>query len=508
MADRTGRAGGSVTTLLVAAALRLEARALRRGLPREAVLRTGMGPARSKRAVPAIVSRQPRAFAVAGFGGALTDDVAPGDVVVATEVRAADSVRACPSAPLLAAALRAAGLTVHTGPIQSADHVVHGAERAELAKAGAIAVDMESAFLAEAAGDGPLAVVRVIVDTPGKPLVSPATVSGGFAAYQVLGKVGPVLAAWASAARDRKILLAGPRSFCAGVERAIDIVDKLLVERDGPVYVRKQIVHNKKVVEELEERGAVFVEELDEVPEGATVVFSAHGVAPSVREEASTKQLDVVDATCPLVGKVHAEAKRFAKQGNTILFIGHAGHEETEGTLGEEPEHTILVEEPSDVDSIRVPDPRRVSYLMQTTLAADEAESVLGALRTKFPDLTGPNSDDICYATTNRQLAVRGVAGDSDLVLVVGSANSSNSLRLVEVAKREGTAAYLVDGVEQVDLGWLRDADTIGLSAGASAPHKLVDELVAALGGLGRLEVTERAVTRETVRFTLPKEVR
>jgi 4-hydroxy-3-methylbut-2-enyl diphosphate reductase len=227
-----------------------------------------------------------------------------------------------------------------------------------------------------------------------------------------------------------------------------------------------------------------------------------------VRADAVTKQLDVVDATCPLVGKVHAEAKRFAKQGNTILFIGHAGHEETEGTLGEEPASTILVEGPADVDNIKVPDPRKVSYLMQTTLAADEAEGVLGALRTRFPQLNGPGSDDICYATTNRQLAVRGVADDADLVLVVGSANSSNSRRLVEVAEREGTAAYLVDGVDNVDLGWLRDAHTIGLSAGASAPHKLVDELVTALSGLGRLEVTERAVTTETVRFTLPKEVR
>ncbi|HEY2696224.1 MAG TPA: 4-hydroxy-3-methylbut-2-enyl diphosphate reductase [Pseudonocardiaceae bacterium] len=494
--------------LLVAAALGLEARALRRGLPRDVVLRTGMGPARSKRAVPTLQSRQAKAFAVAGFGGALTNDLAPGDVVVATEVRTGDTVRACPSAPLLATALRAAGLTVHTGPIRSADHVVHGAERAELASSGALAVDMESAFLAEAAGDGPLAVVRVIVDTPGKPLLSPATLTGGYTAYQALAKVGPVLHAWASVTGDRKIVLAGPRSFCAGVERAIDIVDKLLVDRDGPVYVRKEIVHNKKVVEELEERGAVFVEELDEVPDGATVVFSAHGVAPSVRAEAVTKQLDVIDATCPLVAKVHSEAKRFARQGNTVLFIGHAGHEETEGTLGEEPASTILVEEPSDVDSIQVPDPRKVSYLMQTTLAADEAEGVLDALRTKFPDLNGPNSDDICYATTNRQLAVRGVADGADLVLVVGSANSSNSRRLVEVAERDGTAAYLVDGVEHVDLGWLRDAHTIGLSAGASAPHKLVDELVTALGGLGRLEVTERTVTTETIRFTLPKEVR
>jgi 4-hydroxy-3-methylbut-2-enyl diphosphate reductase len=230
--------------LLVAAPLRLEAMALRRGLPRDAVLRTGMGPARSARSVPALTSRQPNALAIAGFGGALTDDVAPGDVVVATEVRTADTVRTCPSAPLLAAALRATGLTVHTGPIHSSDHIVHGAQRAELASAGALAVDMESAFLAEAAGDGPLAVIRVVVDTPSKPLISPATVSGGFTAYKALAAIGPALQAWARATGDRRILLAGPRSFCAGVERAIDIVDKLLVDRDGPVYVRKQIVHN------------------------------------------------------------------------------------------------------------------------------------------------------------------------------------------------------------------------------------------------------------------------
>jgi 4-hydroxy-3-methylbut-2-enyl diphosphate reductase len=216
----------------------------------------------------------------------------------------------------------------------------------------------------------------------------------------------------------------------------------------------------------------------------------------------------VIDATCPLVTKVHHEAGRFAKQGNTILFIGHAGHEETEGTLGEEPDHTILVEHESDVDTLQVPDPSRVAYLMQTTLAADEADGIVTALRRKFPAMGGPNSDDICYATTNRQLAVRGIAGGADLVLVVGSANSSNSQRLVEVAQRDGVAAHLVDGVRDVDLDWLAGVATIGISAGASAPAVLVDELVAALRGLGRLEITEHPVTTETIRFTLPKEVR
>lgn len=494
--------------LLVAAPMRWEAATLRRGLPPDVVVRTGMGRARSATAVARLRRERPAALAVAGFGGALTDDLAPGDVVVATEVRDGSTVVPCPSAPLLAGALRAQGLTVHTGPIHTADHVVHGLGRTALAATGALAADMESAYLAPAADGRPFAVVRVVVDTPGRPLVHPGTLGAGVRATAVLARVGPALAAWAAAVGDRTVLLAGPRSFCAGVERAIDVVARLLDTRPAPIYVRKQIVHNAIVVADLERRGAVFVEELDEVPDGATVVFSAHGVAPSVRAEAADRGLDVVDATCPLVGKVHSEARRFAKQGNTILFIGHADHEETEGTLGEEPDHTILVQEESDVDSISVPDPDRVSYLMQTTLAADEAEGIVTALRRRFPALHGPHSDDICYATTNRQRAVRGVAGAAELVLVVGSTNSSNSRRLVEVARREGARAHLVDEVGEVQLDWLAGVHTIGVSAGASAPPELVAELVAAIGGLGRLDVSERTVTTETVRFTLPKEVR
>lgn len=494
--------------LVVAAPLRLEALAVARGLPEGTVVRTGMGPARSRKAVRALRARRPSALAVAGFGGALTEGPVAGDVVVASEVRSDAGVIACPSAPLLAGALRAAGLTVHIGPVVSVDHVVHGRERAELAATGALAVDMESAMLAPAAGDRPLAVLRVVVDTPDRPLFHPATVGAGVTAASTLARLGPALLAWSAATADREVVLASPRSFCAGVERAIDIVDRLLDTRPKPIYVRKQIVHNAIVVADLERRGAVFVEELDEVPAGATVVFSAHGVAPSVRTEAARRELDVVDATCPLVGKVHHEARRFARLGNTILFIGHAGHEETEGTLGEEPEHTILVQDESEVDSIEVPDPDRVSYLMQTTLAVDEAEGIVSALRRKFPALHGPSSDDICYATTNRQQAVRAVAGDAELVLVVGSTNSSNSRRLVEVARREGARAHLVDEVGQVDLDWLAGVGTIGVSAGASAPPELVAELVTALGGLGRLDLSERSVTTETVRFTLPKEVR
>jgi 4-hydroxy-3-methylbut-2-enyl diphosphate reductase len=267
-------------------------------------------------------------------------------------------------------------------------------------------------------------------------------------------------------------------------------------------------VHNAIVVADLERRGAVFVEELDEVPEGATVVFSAHGVAPSVRQEAAARDLDVVDATCPLVGKVHHEARRYARQGNTILFIGHAGHEETEGTLGEEPEHTILVQDESEVDSIEVPDPDRVSYLMQTTLAVDEADGIVSALRRKFPALRGPSSDDICYATTNRQSAVKQMAAQCDLVLVIGSRNSSNSNRLVDVARDAGAAAYLIDNEEQVREEWLDGVRVVGISSGASAPEELVGRLVAFFRVRGVEDVSEFEVLREDVRFMLPKTIR
>ncbi|GAA3462696.1 4-hydroxy-3-methylbut-2-enyl diphosphate reductase [Saccharothrix longispora] len=301
------------------------------------------------------------------------------------------------------------------------------------------------------------------------------------------------------------VLLASPRSFCAGVERAVDIVDRLLDQRGGPIHVRKQIVHNTHVVAELEARGAVFVDELDAVPDGATVVFSAHGVSPAVREEAERRALDVVDATCPLVTKVHAEARRYAARGDTVVLIGHAGHEEVEGTLGEAPDRMVLVETIADVAALEVPDPARVSYLTQTTLAVDETAEVLDALRSRFPALRGPSSADICYATTNRQDAVREVARDADLVLVVGSANSSNSVRLVELARRGGVPAHLVDDVSDIDPAWLEGVRVVGLSAGASAPPRLVDEVVEALGAR---DVEVRETTSETIRFTLPAAVR
>jgi 4-hydroxy-3-methylbut-2-enyl diphosphate reductase len=314
--------------------------------------------------------------------------------------------------------------------------------------------------------------------------------------------------AWAAVARPRKVLLAAPRSFCAGVERAIDIVERALALREGPVYVRKQIVHNTRVVAGLAERGAVFVDELDEVPEGATVVFAAHGVSPTVRAEATRRGLEVLDATCPLVAKVHAEARRFSARGDTVVLIGHAGHEEVAGTFGEAPAAIIVVATAEQARTVPVRDPSRVSYLMQTTLAAHEAAEVVAELRSRFPALRGPASEDICYATTNRQNALAAIAQQADLVLVVGSANSSNSQRLVELARAHGAEAYLVDDINDLRAEWFTDAPVVGLTAGASAPPRLVEEVLAALGGLGRLEVAESTVAEENIHFELPPALR
>jgi 4-hydroxy-3-methylbut-2-en-1-yl diphosphate reductase len=267
-------------------------------------------------------------------------------------------------------------------------------------------------------------------------------------------------------------------------------------------------VHNSVVVSGLEARGAIFVDELSEVPDGARVVFSAHGVSPAVRAEADRRGLTTVDATCPLVAKVHAEARRFAADGYLVALIGHAGHEEVEGTLGEAPDSVALVETAEDVGRLNPADPGKVAYLMQTTLSMDEAAGIAGALHERFPDARSPGSDDICYATTNRQRAARAVAAESDLVLVAGSANSSNSVRLVETAQRAGIPAHLIDGPSDIELDWLAGVSTIGLTAGASAPPAVVEDIVTALGGLGSAEVSERVITTENIRFSLPKEVR
>lgn len=322
--------------------------------------------------------------------------------------------------------------------------------------------------------------------------------------------VGPVAQGYASG--EVTVLLASPRSFCAGVERAIETVKRVLDVAEGPVYVRKQIVHNTVVVAELRDRGAVFVEDLDEIPDppppGAVVVFSAHGVSPAVCAGADERGLQVVDATCPLVAKVHAEAARFAARGDTVVFIGHAGHEETEGTLGVAPRSTLLVQTPADVAALNLPEGTQLSYLTQTTLALDETADVIDALRARFPTLGQPPSEDICYATTNRQRALQSMVGECDVVLVIGSCNSSNSRRLVELAQRSGTPAYLIDGPDDIEPEWLSSVSTIGVTAGASAPPRLVGQVIDALRGYASITVVERSIATETVRFGLPKQVR
>jgi len=305
------------------------------------------------------------------------------------------------------------------------------------------------------------------------------------------------------------VVVAAPRGYCAGVDRAVVTVEKALDAYGAPVYVRKQIVHNRHVVEDLEARGAVFVDELDEVPEGARVVFSAHGVSPAVHAEAADRSLRTIDATCPLVTKVHHEARRFAREGTDILLIGHAGHEEVEGTTGEAPDRITLVQSPDEVADLEVRDPSRVAWLSQTTLSVDETLATVGRLRAKFPLLADPPSDDICYATQNRQLAVKQIAATADLVIVVGSANSSNSVRLVEVALEAGaSAAYRVDNAGEIDDRWLDGVHSVGVTSGASVPEALVRGVLDYLEQQGFPPAREERLTEENLVFALPPELR
>ena len=306
----------------------------------------------------------------------------------------------------------------------------------------------------------------------------------------------------------QKLLLAAPRGYCAGVDRAVQTVERALELYGAPVYVRKEIVHNKHVVEQLRARGAVFVDSETEVPEGATVVFSAHGVAPSVHANARERRLETIDATCPLVTKVHREALKFAGDGYTIVLIGHAGHEEVEGTMGEAPEHIVLIENEADVDALEVPDPNKVAYISQTTLSVEETRAIISRLRERFPAIVGPRTDDICYATTNRQSAVKQLARECDLVLVIGSRNSSNSNRLVEVAREHGAESHLIDNESQVREEWLADKRVVGITSGASAPEELVQRLVAFFQARADVDVQELEVVQEDVRFMLPKAIR
>ena len=305
------------------------------------------------------------------------------------------------------------------------------------------------------------------------------------------------------------MLLAAPRGYCAGVDRAVIAVERALEHFGAPIYVRKEIVHNRHVVETLSERGAVFVDDTAEVPEGARVVFSAHGVSPAVHTEAAQRSLSTIDATCPLVTKVHKEAIRFARDGFRILLVGHAGHEEVEGTMGEAPEHITLVQRPEEARTIEVPDAEKLVWISQTTLSVDETMETVEILRERFPHLQSPPSDDICYATQNRQLAVKKIGPDADLVIVVGSANSSNSVRLVEVALEHGAkAAYRVDFAREIDETWFHDVTTVGVTSGASVPENLVQDVLQLLADYGFDTVEEVVTAEEDLIFSLPKELR
>jgi 4-hydroxy-3-methylbut-2-enyl diphosphate reductase len=306
----------------------------------------------------------------------------------------------------------------------------------------------------------------------------------------------------------KRVILASPRGFCAGVERAIETVERALELHGAPVYVRKQIVHNAHVVRELESRGAVFVSEVDDVPEGAVCVFSAHGIAPAVREQAAARRLRSIDATCPLVTKVHAQARRFAADACTVVLIGHAGHDEVEGTLGEAPEAIVLVESLDDVAALSPADPERLAYITQTTLSVDDTAEIVAALRKRFPAIRGPQTEDICYATTNRQWAVKELLEQVDLLLVIGSRNSSNSNRLVETARAAGVDARLIDDESDIDEAWLADVETVGLTSGASAPESLVQRVCDWFRERGVSGIDAAPTVHEDVEFRLPVELR
>jgi 4-hydroxy-3-methylbut-2-enyl diphosphate reductase len=501
-------------SLAVLTPMGIEARAVRGGAPWARVQKFGIGPTRAGQAA-SLVAEHDGAVVIAGFAGALDERLRPGDIVLASELRGPDppfrgagGTLACGDPAILAGILRRAGLRVFVGPIVSSPRIVHGARRRELAATGALAVDMESAWLAQA-HDRPIVTLRAISDSHAQEVYRPLQLASGVrSAYRSLRRAAALLGEWAELLGEREIMLAAPRASCAGVVRAVDIVRAALEERGAPIYVRKQIVHNQHIVGELEQLGAIFVEEIDEIPAGATVIYSAHGVSPAVRAAAAERGLEVIDATCPLVAKVHAEARRFARDDFDIVLIGHEGHEEVEGTVGEAPERTTVIASAEQVEQLDIADPTRIAYLTQTTLAVDETNVVVDALRARFPMVAGPASDDICYATQNRQDAVRALAGDCDIVLVVGSQNSSNSRRLVEVAERSGCRSTLIERADDIRPELLRDVRRVGLTAGASAPEELVEGVVAAIAGLGPVSVSERSVATESVHFKLPPQIR
>ena len=496
---------GANNEVIVFAPLSLEARAVRSGAPWATVHQIGMGPRRAARSAQLAGNARGAAVIIAGFCGALDPELEPGDIVLASELRGPTGTTQCHDPSILAGVLRRGGLRVRIAPIASSQRLVLGERRRTLWKTGAVAVDMESAWLAPATDASPLVTLRVVLDTQRRELARPLrTLTGTAIAYRTLRRACALVQEWASAIAPREVILASPRASCAGVNRAVEIVERALEVRGAPVYVRKQIVHNAHVVASLEARGAVFVEELDEVPDGATVIFSAHGVSPAVRAQAVERGLDVVDATCPLVAKVHAEARRFAAADFDIVLVGHQRHEEVEGTHGQAPDRIHVIASASELDQVEVKDPAKVAYLTQTTLAVDDTSSVIDAIRARFPEVVGPPSSDICYATQNRQDAVRELAAECDVILVVGSWNSSNSRRLVEVAQRAGCRALLVDNAQAIPPEALVGATRVGLTAGASAPEALVEGVVQALSGIGGATVSEHSVATETVHFKLP----
>ncbi len=457
--------------------------------------------------VDELATRSPfgAAVVVSGVSWSLVPTLRPGQLVVATELRQVGTKKrqSLPAGSYLARELEGHGLAVSAGPVISAGPTQVPVDPAALLADGAVAVDRDSFALCQALGDRARVVVLAVsgdLRTSRRP--------GHFRAMASLLAARPTLERWAEAIRPRTVLLAKPRSFCAGVERAITTVERALERYGAPLYVRRQIVHNSHVVEALEAKGAVFVQELDEVPDGATVVLAAHGVSPAVREDSERRELSVIDATCPLVAKVHKEVTRFAAQDHDIVLIGHVDHEEVVGTMGEAPDRIHLVEKVEDVAGLALDAQAKVGYLTQTTLAADETAEIVDALSERFPNLVGPPAADICYATQNRQDAVREMAGRCDLLLVVGSSNSSNSNRLVEVARRQGCRAELIEDEHDLQLKWLEGVATVGVTAGASAPELLVQRTVSALGLFGPLDVEEVTTTVEAVTFALPRSVR
>ena len=468
----------------------------------------GTGRDRAQRAGERLAARLDELTAVAlvGVAGALAPQLVPGDLIIASELRSTESVasRTLPGAAMLSAEFMRSRFAVHTGPVVTSPKYVPASERETLAASGALAVDMESSWVMDYLPNNPLAVVRSISDTTTR-----GPVFGGLRALGSLSAARGPLERWARACGEHEIILASPRSFCAGVERAIETVEGAISKFGAPVYVRRQIVHNLHVVRNLERQGAIFVEEIDEVPDGAVVELAAHGVSPEVRRQATERgSLNVIDATCPLVAKVHTEARRYAGQDHNIVLIGHPEHEEVEGTFGEAPERIRIVTSVSDVARLDFERDQPIAFLTQTTLAIDETAEIVSSLRARYPHIAAPITNDICYATQNRQDAVRSIAHRCDLLVVVGSSNSSNTARLVEVAQREGCRVELIEDATQLELGWLAAVRSIGVTAGASAPDFLVHDVVGAISSLGPVHLSEEIVVQETVRFPLPTKVR